>query len=43
MGHCQYLERKHDTKEEKLYHTNEIELPTKQWNKHITAFWWEIY
>ena len=22
---------------------NEIELPTKEWNKHITAFWGEIY
>ena len=34
---------KHNTKEEKLYDTNEIELPTKEWNKHITAFWVEIY
>ena len=35
--------KKHDTKEEKLYDMNEIELPTKEWNKHITAFWEEIY
>ena len=35
--------KKHDPKEEKLYDMNEIELPTKEWNKHITAFWGEIY
>ena len=35
--------KKHDMKEEKLYDTNEIELLTKEWNKHITAFWGEIY
>ena len=35
--------KKHDTKEERLYDTNEIELPTKEWNKHITTFWGEIY
>ena len=22
---------------------NEIELPAKEWNKHITVFWGEIY
>ena len=33
--------KKHDTKEEKLYDTNKIELPTNEWNKHITAFWGE--
>ena len=25
--------KKHDRKEEKLYDMNEIELPTKEWNK----------
>ena len=38
MGHCQYLVRK----EEMLYDMNELELPTKEWNKYITAFWREI-
>ena len=30
--------KKHDRKEEKVYDTNEIKLPTKEWNKHITVF-----